>query len=574
MKHRRRLRQRHRRRLGAGDPARARLRRERAVLRGRRRLPEPPSRPEQAREPRRPDRRASRARRRRARPRLRRRRRPARRRHQGRQHHLPRPAADAVRRATCCSREPGAPILFDVKCSQRLAPLIRERRRRAADVEDRPLADQGEDEGDRRAARRRDERPHLLRRALVRLRRRHLHRGAAARDPEPSADPSAVLDALPNGFSTPGAERGLRRRRAGARWSSGCAPKRRFPGASEIVTIDGVRVDYDGRLRPDPRVEHHAGAGAALRGRDAEARWRASRRDCMAALRAVKPDAQIAGRGALTARRRGACAGGRRAHPDRQAVVARRRGACAAGRRRHPRGASRARRSTGWSSRASRRCCAAVGGIAEVIELPLRRWSRERLARRGGARARCAPSLARLRRERYDAVIDLQGLTKSALVARARARPELRPGQPHRRRRATSGRRAGWRRTRSASSRAATPSTARASSCARALGTPAAGPPAFGLAAAATPATPDRARVVFVHGTSRDDKLWPEAHWIELGRRLRRARAGAIALPHAERRGGGARRAHRRRASARPPRSGRRLDLGALHRPAGRDRAA
>ena len=78
-----RFRQRHRRRVGAGHPARARLHRARALLRGRRRLPEPPPRPEQAREPGRAD--APRAgRRRRARPRLRRRRRPPRRRHQGR----------------------------------------------------------------------------------------------------------------------------------------------------------------------------------------------------------------------------------------------------------------------------------------------------------------------------------------------------------------------------------------------------------------------------------------------------------------------------------------------------------
>ena len=72
---------------------------------------------------------------------------------------------------------------YDVKCSQRLAPLIRA----AGGV---PLMwktghslVKAKMQRDRRAARRRDERPHLLRRALVRLRRRHLHRGAAARDP-------------------------------------------------------------------------------------------------------------------------------------------------------------------------------------------------------------------------------------------------------------------------------------------------------------------------------------------------------------------------------------------------------
>ncbi len=53
--------------------------------------------------------------------------------------------------------------------------------RRAADVAHRPFADQDQDGRDRRAARRRDERPYLLRRPLLRLRRRALCRGPAAR---------------------------------------------------------------------------------------------------------------------------------------------------------------------------------------------------------------------------------------------------------------------------------------------------------------------------------------------------------------------------------------------------------
>ena len=56
-------------------------------------------------------------------------------------------------------------------------------RRQADDVEDGPLVHQEEAEGDRRAARGRDERPHLLQGALVRLRRRDVRGRAAARDP-------------------------------------------------------------------------------------------------------------------------------------------------------------------------------------------------------------------------------------------------------------------------------------------------------------------------------------------------------------------------------------------------------
>lgn len=37
---------------------------------------------------------------------------------------------------------------------------------------------------------------------------------------------------------------------------------------------------------------------------------------------------------------------------------------------------------------------------------------------------------------------------------------------------------------------------------------------------------------VFVHGSSRDDKLWPEASWTEFGREVV-AQGWRIALPHA-----------------------------------------
>jgi phosphomannomutase len=66
------------------------------------------------------------------------------------------------------SRVPGGTILFDVKCSQRLAPTIGGRWC-APDVQDRPLADQGQDARDRLAAGRRNEWPHLLQGALVRF---------------------------------------------------------------------------------------------------------------------------------------------------------------------------------------------------------------------------------------------------------------------------------------------------------------------------------------------------------------------------------------------------------------------
>ena len=57
---------------------------------------------------------------------------------------------------------PGATIIADVKASQTLFDRIAEMGGTPLDVEHRPQPDQVEDEGNRRAARGRDERPHLL----------------------------------------------------------------------------------------------------------------------------------------------------------------------------------------------------------------------------------------------------------------------------------------------------------------------------------------------------------------------------------------------------------------------------
>ena len=81
------------------------------------------------------------------------------------------------------SRVPGGQIVFDVKCTRNLAPWIRKHGGVAGDVEHRPRADQGQAQGNRRAAGRRDERPHVLQGALVRLRRRPLCRRAPAGNP-------------------------------------------------------------------------------------------------------------------------------------------------------------------------------------------------------------------------------------------------------------------------------------------------------------------------------------------------------------------------------------------------------
>ena len=177
-----------------------------------------------------------------------------------------------------------------------------------------------------------------------------------------------------------------------------------------------------------------------------------------------------------------------------------------------------------------RRCSAGCDGIAEVIELPLRRWSKSgwwSAATRGEMRA----FARRLRRERYDAVLDLQGLTKSALVSLLARGPSY--GLANRTEGASHEWPARWLVTQAIRVEPHSHALDRSRELvARALGTS----PAARRHSASPPPTsaaPDPAPIVFIHGTSRADKLWPEASWIELGRRLVAA-GRRIALPRAD----------------------------------------
>src|SRR5262245_18336512 len=64
--------------------------------------------------------------------------------------------------------------------------------------------------------------------------------------------------------------------------------------------------------------------------------------------------------------------------------------------------------------------------------------------------------------------------------------------------------------------------------CARALGYAVHGPPRYGLGAAGRELDET---VVLNHGTSREDKCWPEPSWIALGQRLIAA-GHRLGLPH------------------------------------------
>jgi heptosyltransferase-1 len=175
-------------------------------------------------------------------------------------------------------------------------------------------------------------------------------------------------------------------------------------------------------------------------------------------------------------------------------------------------------------------------GVQEVIGCELRRWRKSPL----GIHTRSAwrQFSKELRANAYDAVIDLQGLTKSALVARgARLSPT---GKRYALGNRTEG--AGWEAPTRWLADVAIEIAPRVHAvprsrelCALALHYPVPGELRFGLRAeheeaATAGATPC---VAFVHGTSREDKCWPQGHWIELGRRLI-AQGLRIGLPHGD----------------------------------------
>ena len=179
-----------------------------------------------------------------------------------------------------------------------------------------------------------------------------------------------------------------------------------------------------------------------------------------------------------------------------------------------------------------------VEGVETVIECALRRWRAAWW--KTGVRAEWWAFKAQLQAHRYDAVLDLQGLTKSALIAKLARRTPT--GATHGLANRTEGSShelpARWLIDRAIPIEPHIHALDRSRVlAAKALGYALDGPPKFGLrakaSASASASTPGGAStLVLVHGSSRDDKLWPEASWIALGQRAI-AQGWRIALPHA-----------------------------------------
>ena len=186
-----------------------------------------------------------------------------------------------------------------------------------------------------------------------------------------------------------------------------------------------------------------------------------------------------------------------------------------------------------------RRCA----GVQRVIECDLRRWRRAPLS--APTRAAWGAFKTELQRQSYDAVIDLQGLSKSALVAWL-AQVAI-GGKRYAMANQTEG--SGY----EAPTRwvadvaiALEPhihAVQRSRElCARALGYAVPDVVSFGLVARTDQAQGAinkrvnkggvrRPCVALVHGTSRADKQWPLEHWLALGQRLNQA-GYSVGLPH------------------------------------------
>ncbi len=143
--------------------------------------------------------------------------------------------------------------------------------------------------------------------------------------------------------------------------------------------------------------------------------------------------------------------------------------------------------------------------VAKVLPIGWRRWRRRLLRERGALRA----FFEGLRAERYDLILDAQGLWKSAVVAAAARGPSAGLDRASAREGTAS-----WLYAR----RATVPAGQHAVDRLRQLfgqhlGYAPAGTDDFGIARMAGSGQPC---AMLCHGTSWDSKLWPERFWLEL----------------------------------------------------------
>ncbi|MFN3629519.1 MAG: lipopolysaccharide heptosyltransferase I [Casimicrobiaceae bacterium] len=163
--------------------------------------------------------------------------------------------------------------------------------------------------------------------------------------------------------------------------------------------------------------------------------------------------------------------------------------------------------------------------VDRVLPISWRRWRKSLFA--SATRAEISAARARIREQRYDLIIDFQGLVKSALwafqahgrksgYAFGSARESLAP--------LFYARRVAVSRTLHAVERSRR-------LAAGLLGYRTEGPPEFGIEAPEFGWRPSRDRyAVLITGASRPEKLWPESRWLQVAHRLLDAGLGLVWL--------------------------------------------
>lgn len=152
--------------------------------------------------------------------------------------------------------------------------------------------------------------------------------------------------------------------------------------------------------------------------------------------------------------------------------------------------------------------------VRQVIPVALRRWRRRLLIPETWREIR--ESMRRLGTETYDAIIDTQGLLKSAAVSlAAKGKRHGFDAETVRERLAASFYDFTYNVARSQHAVARNRALA-----ALALGYRVDDDVDYGIRAPALQAVPERRYCVFLHMSSRRDKLWPETAWCQLGRML------------------------------------------------------
>ena len=188
---------------------------------------------------------------------------------------------------------------------------------------------------------------------------------------------------------------------------------------------------------------------------------------------------------------------------------------------------------------------ARCAGVGRVIPCDLRRWRKSPFAAQTRSEWRVFKQT--LQSQAYDAIIDLQGLTKSALVSwLARTTPRgLRYGLDNQTEGSSFEAPARWVADVAIPMEPHVHAVQRARLlCAAAMKYTVTEPDRYGLVAGAFAVSvppvkghgsntfaPRKPRVALVHGTSREDKQWPLEHWVVLGQRLNHS-GFAVALAH------------------------------------------